>query len=324
MVSRLLRSSEPSIRYKALVGLFGVDPQSRGAVELGEEIRRSLRVRTLLSEKEKDGRIRYHPYSKWYGAHWILATLADLDYPQEDESLIPMRDQVYEWLFSPEHTRETKHHHVYSAPYKVVTGRPRIHASLEGNALFSSLKLGIWNERTDELADRLVSTQWEDGGWNCDKTPGANHSSFNESLIPLRGLLYHAKIRKSRSSFQAAKKAAEFFLKRKLFRTLHDGTIISTKFLELHYPCYWHYDILFALKVMTEGSYIRDPRCKEALNLLKSRNLSDGGFPADKKFYTVTRDLRAGRSLVDWGGVGAGKMNEFVTVDALNVLKAAE
>ena len=82
--------------------------------------------------------------------------------------------------------------------------------------------------------------------------------------------------------------------------------------------------MLFALKVMTEGNCIRDLRCKEALNLLKSRTMSDGGFPADKKFYRVTGDLRAGHSLVDWGGISATKMNEFVTVDALHVLKAAE
>ncbi len=50
------------------------------------------------------------------------------------------------------------------------------------------------DERTEELASRLVAWQWPDGGWNCDKNPQASHSSFHESLIPLRGLALHGRM----------------------------------------------------------------------------------------------------------------------------------
>jgi hypothetical protein len=34
---------------------------------------------TLLSERRPDGTIDAHPYrAKWYGAHWMLVTLAEL------------------------------------------------------------------------------------------------------------------------------------------------------------------------------------------------------------------------------------------------------
>ncbi len=96
--------------------------------------------------------------------------------------------------------------------------------------------------------------------------------------------------------------------------------MIKEDFVNLHYPCYWHYDILFGLKVMVEAGYIKDKRCKEALALLESKRLEEAGFPAEKKYYRVTKSRVSGRSLVDWGPTGTSRMNEFVTADALYVL----
>jgi hypothetical protein len=44
--------------------------------------------------------------------------------------------------------------------------------------------LGLCDDRTDELVSRLVTWQWPDGGWNCDKRSGALTSSFQETLLP--------------------------------------------------------------------------------------------------------------------------------------------
>jgi len=92
-------------------------------------------------------------------------------------------------------------------------------------------------------------------------------------------------------------------------------------FVKLHYPCYWRYDILFGLKVMAEAGLISDERCHDALDLLESKRLPDGGFPAEGKYYRVTEKATTGRSLVDWGGTSKKHMNEFITADALYVLK---
>ena len=83
-------------------------------------------------------------------------------------------------------------------------------------------------------------------------------------------------------------------------------------------------DILFGLKVMAEAGFLDDPRCVDALDLLESKRLPDGGFPAEASYYRVTHKTGArGRSLVDWGGVSRRCSNEWVTVDALAVLTAA-
>jgi hypothetical protein len=312
VIDRLLASDEPSIRFKALVHVLDHDLQAPETRALQEEIRSSSRVQTLLSEQDSTLYLPHRAYSKWLGAHWVLSILADTGYPPGDARLVPLRDQVLSWLFSDGHR----------AKIGTIDGRVRRCASQEGNALWSLLVLGLADGRCDQLARDLQSWQWPDGGWNCDRKPEAHSSSFMESLIPLRALSLHARLTGSPASRQAADRAAEVFLVRRLFRRRSDGSLMRPDFAKLHYPCYWHYDILFGLKVLVEGGYGHDPRCTDALDLLESKRLPDGGFPAEGKYYQVGGQARSGRSLVDWGGTSRRRMNPWVTIDALYVLKA--
>jgi hypothetical protein len=219
-------------------------------------------------------------------------------------------EQSYEVWLSKDHEKNIR----------LINGRTRRCASQEGNCIYYSLALGIADDRTEELAARLIKWQWEDGGWNCDKRPEAYKSSFDETLIPLRGLNWYAKSSGDPKATQAVNRAAEVFLTRQLFKKLSNGRIIDKNFVQLHYPNYWHYDILFALKVIAEAGFITDPRCTEALNLLESKQLSDGGFPAEERYYRVDERMLSGHSHVDWGGTSKVHMNPFVSIDALTVL----
>lgn len=318
-VERLLDSGEPSLRFRAQTEILGRSADSPSAKAMQNEIRRSERVRLLLSERVVSI-IPFHPYAKWYGAHWVLAALADLHYPKNDGSLIRLREQVYEWLFSKAHLKYAKKHEAYAGPVITVRGLVRAHASLEGNAAYYLHALGLADSRTSALVERLLEWQWPDGGWNCDRQTRARASSFTESLIPLRGLVFHAAAKGGVRD--SVRRAAEYFLERRLFKRKRDGKVISPKFTKLHYPCYWHYDILFGLKVMAEAGLVRDERCGDALSLLESKRLGDGGFPAEEAYYRAATSRITGRSLVGWGGVSKSKMNEFVTCDALGVLAA--
>lgn len=316
IIQRLLKSEEPSIRYKIATQVAGCHPDSADMLELRQSIAQSARVQKLLSERNQDGRLPHGAYSKWVGAHWVLNMLADLDYPPGDSSLKPLAEQVYDWLLSAEHVGRIKR--------VTIAGRVRMCASMEGNAIYYLLKLGLADERIDVLVQRLLDWQWPDGGWNCDKHKEAQHtSSYMESLIPLRGLAQYARHNGGSHVQTAVERAAEIFLKRRLFKRLRDGEVMDPHFIELHYPCYWHYDILFGLKVLAEAGFIRDERCGAALDLLESKRLPDGGFPAEQRYYQVTARAISGRSLVDWGGTSTKSMNPFVTADALAVLKVA-
>ena len=198
-VDGLLASSEPSIRYKVRVGVLGESESSRRIRALRREIRASPRVGALLAGREVDGRLLRGPgvYQKWQGAHWVMAALADLGYPPGDRDLVPMRDQLLDAWLAPEFYDE------FDCPSKakaysrrgvpVMRGRYRRCASQQGNALYAIVTLGLADERTEALVERLLHWQWPDGGWNCDKDPSADSSSFMETLTPMRGLAAFAR-----------------------------------------------------------------------------------------------------------------------------------
>jgi hypothetical protein len=312
VVQRLMRSDEPSIRLQVVSDLLS-RPKDVEVSVLHEQVRASARVATLLSERDVTGRIPHHPYrAKWYGAHWVLVALAELRYPTGDESLKPLQDQIMSWLFSADYARYMGRVH----------GLPTLHASIDGNAVWSTLSLGIADERAEPLVERLLDTQWPDGGWNCDRQASGRSSSFTESLIPLRALALHARLTEDERSHLAAERASEFFLAHRLFRRRHGGRVMAPAFLQLHYPCYWHYDILFGLEVLAEAGHLHDPRCDEALGLLRGKALPDGGYPAEHRYYRSVPQATGQRSLVDWGPTSLQRINEWVTVRALKVLQS--
>jgi len=306
--------SESALRYKLVVAVGGASPQSQDAQDAIHDVLNAKRVWDLLSERGADGRIPHHPYKKWNGTHWVLSILADLGYPAlPDPPLAPLMEDVYAWLLGPSHAKGIR----------TIQGRTRRCASQEGYAVWYSLRLGLADGRTQELAERLMKWQWPDGGWNCDKRPEADTSSFMETLIPLRALALYAQVSGEGCARQSVERAAEVFLTRQMYLRRRDGQVIDPHFVRLHYPCYWHYDILFGLKVMAEAGFLGDPRCLPALELLETKRLPGGGFPAEESYTRLTRPALSGYSLVSWGGTGKRKMNPFITVDALSVLRLA-
>ncbi|HOF88440.1 MAG TPA: hypothetical protein PLZ36_10105 [Armatimonadota bacterium] len=290
--------------------MLGADPASPAMRALGEEVRTSPRVTKLLSARGENGKIPGGVYQKWMGAHWVLATLADLGYPSGDAALAPLVEQVCACWLGARHVDAVR----------VINGRVRRCASQESNALYALLTLGFHDARVDRLAENLLRWQWPDGGWNCDTRPEATTSSFHESWIPVRALALYARLRDHAGAREAVARAAEIFLSRRLFRRRRDGSVMTPSFLKLIYPPYWHYSILNGLKVMAEAGCIGDPRCADALDVLESKRLPDGGFPAEAAYYKTSPS--GGNSLVEWGGARAARMNPWVTAEALGVLAA--
>lgn len=332
-VNSLLRAleetREPSVRWKLHVQVLGEERSSAAVIALEETIRRSPRVRALLSRRSELGRpgTARAVYYKWQGIHWVLASLADIGYPPGDPTLYPLRDRVCDlWLrpsFFREYVARSKQDtHRVGVPR--IQGRYRRCASQQGNALYSLVQLGIGDKREGALAERLLHWQWPDGGWNCDRRADADTSSFLETRLPMLGLATYARQHRSGRAAEAAKRASEVFLRRKLFQRVRDQRVIHPDFVRLHYPLYYFYDFLGGLKAMAEVGRIRDPRCSEALDLLEAKRLPDGGWPAEGRHYRGrAREMRPGADYVDWGRVHARQSNEWVTVDALSVLVAA-
>jgi hypothetical protein len=276
------------------------------------DVRRSAEARALLSAVILDP-----VYRKWRGAHWVLADLADIGYPPGANRLRSLMDRVADRWLGPQFYRE-------SGPGSVplIEGRYRRCGSQQGNALRTMLKLGLADDRAHQLAERLMHWQWPDGGWNCDRTPSADTSSFMETLHPMRALHAYGRWSGDHNALGVARQAAEVFLSRRLFLRRRDGKPMSSDFLRLHYPLYWHYDVLGGLVGMMELGLLSDPRCEPALELLEEKRLPDGGWPAEAKWYKVSEGPGPGISAVDWGGVNQKVSNRWVTRDAQAVLSA--
>ena len=295
-IARVLSAmDEPFVRYKIRLNVSTRPPSEREIRILRDEIRDSVLVRTLLAELDAAGRIPLPPIHRWRGAHWVLYMLADVGSAPGDKSLWGLRDQVCEWLFAAD--------------------RPEpVCGAIEGNALYYLLFLELDDGRADALAQRLAGS--------LPKALGRSPAAFGQALTALRGLALHARLRADQVSGEAADRLAEHLLAHRLYQK-PDGSPLSADCASLHYPCYEHCDFLFALKVMVEAGHLADARCREAIDLLKSKQLDDGSFPAERKHYRVGRVGKGDDSLVDWGRPNRSRPNLHVTCDALGVLHAA-
>ena len=118
---------------------------------------------------------------------------------------------------------------------------------------------------------------------------------------------------------EAARRTAELFLDHRLFRVGGSGESIHPSFGVLHYPPYWHYDVLQALVVLERIGLAADPRTEDGLALLEERRLPDGRWRAGGRWWRPPGSPGANIEVVDWGS----GPDELLTLNALRVLRSA-
>lgn len=185
------------------------------------------------------------------------------------------------------------------------------------------MKLGLADERLERVVADLLKYQWPDGGWNCDKNPAAQNSSFTHSSIALRGLVHYGRTQRIPEVESAIQSAKELLLQRKLYIRRSTGEIIKDAFVQLTYPDYHFYTYLYGLKVMMEGGFLGDERCQNSLDLLESKYLEGQGFALEKKYYHNRPSNTRRYSAVRWMDYKIGGANAFLTAEALVILRQA-
>lgn len=307
-VKWLLNSKDPSIEYLTRKDLL--DEEESKLRRVRDRISGGPKVKALLSGQRQNGGFGVAPYAKWIGSHWRLVSLVELAIPKENKQVQKAAEEVLAWLSK-----------ALRVPAKEVNKLKRKHASVYGNALGVFSYLGLAGDRrVESIADSLVEWQWPDGGWNCDSNPEAHHSSFYESLATLWGLLQYQKETDDRELSVSIRKASDLFLSHHLFKSHTTGKIANPIWLKLHYPVYWHYDILQALRVISLAGRVNDPRTKEALDILESKRTNNGLWQAEGFYWFQSKKRRSSYDVVDWGRKGP---NQMITLNALRVLRAA-
>jgi hypothetical protein len=237
-----------------------------------------------------------HPYRKWAGAHWRLLSLIDLG-AADDPRLGPLFEHDLAWLTGTRHR----------ARIRSVTGRVRQCASQEGAAVLVAAASGRADDRrVGRLVADLVTWQWGDGGWNCDPDPAAHHSSLHETWLPLLGLHAWADATADRAGARAARAAADtagdLLVAHRLVLSRHGHVVIDPDWLDLHWPPYWHHDVLTGVRCLAAlGRLGEVPRAEAWLD---AHRTADGRWhTSGRRWWRPPGRTGSGVDVVDWSAL---------------------
>ena len=246
-----------------------------------------------------------HAYAKWSGAFWRLISLVDLRVGPGHSGALAAAEETLGWVASPRRLAEIHR--------RRIDGRVRRCASQDGRALQACLDVGLRGDpRLDTLAESLVETQWPDGGWNCDRKPHVTHSSFNETWGPIMGLAKYG-------ATEAAARGAEFLLQHRVVFSHRTGEPAHPTIMKIHFPAYWHYDLLAGLRTLAAAGSLEDARSDDALDLLESKRRSDGTWRGQGRWWKRPGSKASNVEVVDWSEMA----NDVLTDQAEGVLRAA-
>jgi hypothetical protein len=301
VAARLATDADPAVGVLARRDLLG-ELAPDGDVLL------SPIVRGLLAGLA-DPRVTARPYAKWTGAHWRLVSLVELGIPAGYEPAVRAAEAVLDCWAAPDRL----------AGVLVVDGRRRMHASQEGNAVAVACRLGMAGDgRVARLVGHLIDGQWPDGGWNCDRRPAARRSSVHETLPALWGLHEYAAATGDARSREAATAAAEVLLARHVVFAAGADRPLHRSVVDLHYPPYWHYDVLQALLVLDRAGRRDDPRTDRARQVVVGKQRKDGSWRAVRPWWRPPGSTGLVEAL-DW----ADAAHQMVTLNALRVTAPA-
>jgi hypothetical protein len=193
-------------------------------------------------------------------------------------------------------------------------GQPFFSGEVEPCINGMTVALGAYfDEDVDGVVARLLGEQLEDGGWNCEVENGSVRSSFHTTIRVLEGLLAHERATGgSPESTAARRRGEEYLLERKLSRRKSTGAVVDPAWLQFSFPTRWHYDVLRALEYFRAAGDPPDPRVGEAMDVLRSRQQSDGTWLLEN-----THPGAVHFALED----GDGRPSRWNTLRALRVLR---
>lgn len=169
------------------------------------------------------------------------------------------------------------------------------------------------DERTFQVIEYLLKEQMSDGGWNCERYKGAVHSSFHTTINVLEGLYeYLRKYKKMNDKVRkSCNRAIAFMLKHSLYKSHRTGQTVDPRMIRFAHPPRWHYDIFRFLDLMQTEKIGYNPKMKDALEILKTKQLKTGQWNLElwyqgKKYFQME---------------GVGKPSRWNTLRALRILK---
>lgn len=305
-----LIDSDPAIRWQVLRDLTDASPEEV-ATERARVAAEGWGARLLALQAEDglwDGGV-YRPgwvdesrpmYDAWTATHFSLQQLVDFGADPADERVRRAVTRV----------REGVRWDQDNAPrYFDGETEPCVNGVVLSNAAY-------FGESGDAVVRTLLAGQLADGGWNCWAEYGATTSSLHSTICVLEGLLAWEQATGGTEVSRTARLAAEeYLLARRLFLRRSTGAVIDPRFTMASYPVRWYYDVLRGLDYLRRARPEGDPRCAEALELLRSQRDANGLWRLGNTHEGPTPFAMEGES--------EGFPSRWVTLRVLRVLRWA-
>lgn len=291
-----LLDSDPALRWQVLEHLSD-SPSGVIEAERARVAREGWGARLLADQRDDGNWGDGKTHRQWWSNLYTLVWLRDLGVDPSDAVVQTAIDRVRERItWGPWHN---------DSPFFDGESEPCINGRV--------VALGAYfNVRTDDLVDRLLGEQLNDGGWNC-QSQISPRSSFHTTICVLEGFLaYERAFGATPGIADARQRGEDYLLERRLLRRLSNGEIINADWMRLAFPPLWHYDVLRALDYFRSAERPYDERMAEAIEVIRERRQADGRWLLDVRHKNTLYEDIAGE---------AGAPNMWVTLGALRVLR---
>lgn len=265
-----LMEGDPAIRWQMMRYLLDA-PASEWEAERAKVATEGWGAR-IVAGQGADGE---WPEARWTGTIWSLMLLLDLGMPADEPAVRRAA------------ARQLDRHLPPGAP-------------VDSARLLKEMDLchlGFWlrytsyffpsDPRAAALAETVLSWQMADGGWNCRlrRLPKTTHSSFHTTFNVLEGVREagRAGVISPEVAREAEKRALEFMLEHRLFKSDKTGKVVNPNFLDLTFPFTWRYRVMRGLDYLSGTPEIKDPRLSDTFEYLRERQTANGRWVVEKR-----------------------------------------
>lgn len=293
-----LLDSDPSIRWQTMRDLVGEAENSVSAER--SRVAREGWGQHILDLQEANGQWgggSYHPY--WTSTTYTMLLLRDLGVDPKDprvrEAVARVRDNM-------DNTLDGEHLFFSGETETCINGMV--------------LALGSYfGEIREEVLERLLDEQLDDGGWNCWAPEESTRASFHTTICVLEGLLeYEASRGPDEAVSGARRRGEEYLLERRMFRSITSGQLINSDWTRFSFPTRWHYDVLRGLDYMRSAGVAPDGRVEEAVGMVAGKRDGSGRWSLEHSHAGEIHFLM---------DEGVGQPSRWNTLRALRVLNWA-
>lgn len=98
---------------------------------------------------------------------------------------------------------------------------------------------------------------------------------------------------------KARKRAENYMLERRMFRSLRTDEVIDNRWLRFSFPPFWHYDVLRGLDYLRDAGIKPDGRVKEAVEIVMKRRHQNGRWPVNllhREWIPLQMETETGRA----------------------------